>query len=120
MPVKMTEENQQLSSVVQMLRMMGEKAGQVSSSNSISDPLRWRMLGQKEAFEIAAWTIELLTKQVGAPSLDTGDMAASFGKMLDMAEALAKSRVQGPDPEVAQLREEIKRLKKEKAREHTG
>lgn len=117
MPVRMEEDDQKLSSVVQMLRSMADKASQTAGSNAIPDPLRWRMLGQKEAFEIAAWTVELLTKTVGAPNLDATDMAQSYRAQLEVAEALAKNRKN--DPEVEQLREEIARLKRQRAKEHT-
>jgi hypothetical protein len=97
---------------------MADKAKQLAASNSITDALRWRMLGQKEAFEICAWTIELLSKTVGAPNLDATDMAQSYRAQLEVAEALAKNR--NNDPEVEQLKAEIARLKQQNAKEHTS
>jgi hypothetical protein len=92
---------------------MAEKSEQISTSNVAPDPLRWRMLGQSEGLEIAAWIIEQLTKDVGAPSIKAENMADTYGKMLDMAESLAKGRPQVDQEEITRLKREVVALRNE-------
>lgn len=114
-PVKMTDESQKLASVMQTLRIMAEKASQVSNNKTVSSALQWRALGQAEALRIAAWIIEFINKEVGAPNLTAGDMSHSYVKMLEMAETLAKSSEK--DDEIRKLEQKLREYESDVAQQ---
>lgn len=85
-----SEERQLMRTTAKVLRVMSEKAKQVSDNSAMPNALRWRMLGQSEAFTIAAWILSTQADDIGSgPPVGVRDMGEAFGSVVQMVSNLA-------------------------------